>query len=367
MHFEAREDPELLIMGPYTLYRTESQKPHDYSFDDGMQPLRAGEVNSWIVKRQTANDAPNYFFTKDFKSYLELSNLQPQTGYNWLTTQLVNWKQLDGTPSQGILYKPENFDPYKKYPVIFNYYEKLSHSLYEFPIPEFTESNINIPWFVSQGYLVFTPDIHYTIGKTGQSVYNTVVSAAQYLSKLPYVDGKKMAIQGHSFGGFETNYLVTHSHLFAAAAEVAGTSDFISSYGTGKQYIAEFGQGRMGATPWQRPDIYIDNTPIFKADEVTTPLLIMHNKADFVVLWAQGIEFFLALHRLEKKVWMLQYDNGNHAVSGKEAEDYTIRVNQFFDYYLKGTPPPKWMTVGVPARLKGIETGLELDTSGRQP
>jgi dienelactone hydrolase len=378
-----KDAPKMLTMGPYTWYHVDSQIGDFYEFDSRMQPLKAADANIWIVKRESAEEAPNYFVTKDFKSYGVLSNIQPQVGFNWLTTELVNWKQLDGTLSQGILYKPENFDPHKKYPIIFNYYEYLSHRLYEYPNPEFTGDNINIPWFVSNGYLVFTPDIHYAIANAsnkvvGEWAYNSVISAANYLAKLPYVDAQKMAIQGHSFGGLETNYLLTHTHLFAAAAEVAGSSDPISAYLTllpfldsvehySKQVSIETGHELYGATPWQRPDLYRRNSAVLNADQVTTPLLIMHNVWDNNVQWRQGVEFYMALRRLGKKVWMLQYDYGDHSVSGKEAVDYTIRLTQFFSYYLKESLPPKWMIEGVPASRKGIDTGLELDYSGKKP
>jgi dipeptidyl aminopeptidase/acylaminoacyl peptidase len=119
---------------------------------------------------------------------------------------------------------------------------------------------------------------------------------------------------------------------------------------------------------WQRPDRYIEESSVLRADRVTTPLLMMHNKGDEAVPLQQGVEFFTALRRLGKKVWMLQYDKGGHGVTDPDdAKDYTIRLTQFFDHYLKGAPAPKWMTEGVPARLKGIESGLELDASGREP
>ncbi len=225
--------------------------------------------------------------------------------------------------------------------------------------------DVNIPWFVSRGYLVFTPDIRYIIGQTGERVYNSVVSAAQYFSQTPWVDAAKMGINGHSFGGYETNYLVTHTSLFAAAATAAGPANFISHYGgiQGKIYRANSGQAmyetsqmRMSATLWQTPDLYIKNSPVFSIDKVTTPILIMHNKADDLVPWMQSVELFTGLRRLGKKAWMLQYDEGGHGIHGKEAEDFTIRLTQFFDHYLKNAPPPRWMTEGIPAKLKGIET-----------
>lgn len=379
----SRERPEQLVAGPYTFYRTESQKPHKYSFDDGMPPVKALNVGCWIIKRQSDREAPNYFITQDFKNYRPVSQEAPQSRYNWLTSELVTWRQFDGTYSEGILYKPENFDPAKKYPVIFNYYEQLSHRLFEFPVPELTAADINIPWFVSRGYLVFTPDIYFqNASKSGKPpgywVYNSVVSAAIYLAKLPFIDGRRMGLQGHSFGGGETNYLVTHTHIFAAAAEAAGVSDLISGYLTlllmgqptemsDPQPGIETSHDKLGTTLWRQPNLYLGQSAVLRADHVTTPLLIMHNKMDEQIQWRQGVELYMALRRLGKKVWMLQYDEGTHVLYGKDRLDYTIRLTQFFDYYLQGALPPVWMTEGMDVRLKGMQTGYEMDGSGRIP
>ena len=371
-------NPVQLTMGPYTWFKVESQKPFYYSFDDGMKPIKATNENVWIVKRQTATDAPNYFITANFKTYDNISNVQPQKNYNWLTTELINWKLPDGTLSQGILYKPEDFDPKKKYPVIFNFYRQLSHRLYEFPYPQLANSNINIPLFVSQGYLVFTPDINYS-EKTAPitAVYQTVVSAAGHLSKLPFINPKKMAIQGHSWGGAQINYLITHTNIFAAACEFAGITDNISSYltlvsfnGT-QEHASRYSQTewQFGAlhTPWERKNDYLNSSTVLNADKVTTPLLIIHNKNDNQISWRQGLELYMALRRLQKKSWMLQYDNSGHTIYEEDAIDYTIRLNQFLDYYLKDKLPPVWMTRGIPAALKGIDNGLDRDSSGLQP
>lgn len=379
LYLNRRKNPERLVMGPYTFFHRDSQLPDTWLEIHIPGPVKARDENIWIVQRMSAIESPNYFLTKDFKNYTALTNLQPQKFFNWLTTELVNWKQLDGTNSQGILYKPENFNPKKKYPIIFWYYEQASYRMYEFIEPNFFDGDINIPFLVSQGYLVFTPDIHFSIasisGKTTYSnAYNSVVSAAMYLAKLGYVDSKKMAIQGHSFAGGQTNYIITKSNLFAAAAESAGTSNFISTYlslagpigkfGGERQQNSEMNQGRMGKNLWQNIDLYIENSPVLKANKVNTPFLIVHNMGDPSVPWAQGMEMYLALRRLNKKVWMLQYDEGSHYVFGKDAADYTIRLNQFFDHYLKDKPAPKWMTYGIPASKKGIDLGLELDFEG---
>jgi pimeloyl-ACP methyl ester carboxylesterase len=188
-----------------------------------------------------------------------------------------------------------------------------------------------------------------------------------------------MGLVGHSFGGFETNYIITHSHLFAAAVSTSGQTDFVSGYDYlnggvgGRQAVYELGQSRIGATLWQRPDLFIENSAVLHADQVTTPVLLMANKKDGVVPFEQGIEFFLALRRLQKKAWLLQYDHGGHMAdgegddSGADDKDFTIRSRQFFDYYLEGKTPPKWMTEGIPASMKQIDNGFEPDNSGKQP
>jgi len=328
--------------------------------------VKAKNSNTWVVRRESAIDAPNYFITHDFKAFLPLSAVHPQNSYNWLTSELVTWTLPDGSTSQGILYKPENFDPSKKYPLLLHYYEERSQEMYQFKEPAMISDGINIPYFVSRGYLVFIPDIHFKIGAVGESLLSTVVSGARYLSQASWVDSTKIGIQGHSFGGWETNYLITHTDLFAAAAEGAGSTDAISSYGglfggQSRHYIAEEFQGRARHNLWERQDIYIDGSPLLKADQVTTPLLMMHNKRDISVPWTQAIEFFTALRRLGKRVWMLQYDNGEHFVTNEDARDYTIRMTQFFDHYLKGRPPAKWMTEGILAREKGFKFGYELE------
>ncbi|MHA4811740.1 alpha/beta hydrolase family protein [Flavitalea flava] len=344
---EKKGDPELLIMSPYSIGH----------------PEKARDVQVWVTQRTCFSDAPNLYETKDFKTYTRLSNNQPQKDYNWYTTELVNWQLPDGDTCQGLLFKPGNFDPKKKYPLLFNYYETSSQGAFAYFPPALAAScNINVPYFVSRGYLVFMPDIHYRIGYPGESALNSVVSAAKILSQRPYVDSTKMGLAGHSWGGYETNYIITHSHLFVAAAEGAGPSDFIGDYngidgvngiGFSKQWVYEVAQSRMGCTLWQNPKLYWENSPIIKANQVTTPLLILHNKGDKAVPWAQGVELFTALRRLGRRAWMLQYDGEDHSLfQEKNIKDYTIRLTQFFDHYLKGVSAPLWMTEGIPASKK---------------
>jgi dipeptidyl aminopeptidase/acylaminoacyl peptidase len=369
IHLDTQRNPEQLTMQPNIL-----DGIAEYEVGGRSVPVKARAADSYIIQRQNALEAPNLFWTSDFKSFKKLTSLAPQKDYNWLTSRLITWKTFDGTTSQGILFKPENFDPKKRYPIIFFYYERFSNSLNRFLIPEENGAEIDVPTFISKGYLVFIPDIHYPLG-TGQGFgcYNSVVSAAKYFAKMPWVDTKRMGINGHSRGGFETLYLITHSHLFAAAIAGSGYSDAISLYtrvrpdGTSAIGAFELTHQRMNTTLWEKPRIYIENSPILKVDKVFTPVLMMNNKNDHDIPFEQGAEFFNALRRLGKKAWMLQYDGAGHVTHGNAAADLSIRMQQFFDHYLQGAPPPNWMTRGVPADLKQIDNGLVLDNSGAIP
>ncbi|POY37917.1 hypothetical protein C3K47_05160 [Solitalea longa] len=353
-------NPALLTMGPYLYY-----SPY---IAGGDKPVKAKDANVWIVKRQSASQSANFFTTSDFKKFTPLSKEYPEKKYNWLTSDLMSWKDANGRDMKGVLYKPENFDPAKKYPVIFNYYEKLSDRKNVYHQAEMAMDNINIPWFVSHGYLVYTPDIHYTVGEPGNSALKALIGSAKMLSALPYVDAAKMGIQGHSFGGYETNYIVSHTNIFAAAMSASGVSDAVSAYnyiwdtGSSNQQHEETGQGRMGGNLWDIQDKYLENSAVLSADKVTTPLLMMHNKADGGVPFTQSLELFLSLRRLGKRAWLLQYDGHAHSIIGEATKDYTQRMDQFFDHYLKGAPAPKWMLQGIPASQKGIDSGLELST-----
>jgi dipeptidyl aminopeptidase/acylaminoacyl peptidase len=364
-------DPEKLVLGPYLFYYTNYLMPVAANmFTLPLKPLKAENKNIWIVKRTGINNAPNYYITKDFVSYRPISNLSPQSNYNWFISELRTWRRPDGIINRGIIYKPENFDSTKKYPVIISYYAQASHRLYDFPQAGFSKSaHINIPWFVSKGYLVLSPDIYFEEGRTNESVFNSVKYAGEFLKSLPYVDSSHIGIAGHSRAGQFTNYIITRTNMFAAALEGAGTSDFFSSAlqllpdGAERRSIIE---PMAGATIWENPKSYISNSAIISADKVTTPLLIFHCKNDGSVPFQQALEMFLALQRLDKKVWILDYDNGGHLLTSQiDAEDFTKRITQYFDHFLKNQPAPKWMTQGIPAMLKGKYQGFELDEQSK--
>ncbi|HWW42272.1 alpha/beta hydrolase family protein [Pedobacter sp.] len=368
-------DPVKLTMGPY-IYKINSGNIPFNVYD--FSPLKAKEAENYIVRRMSVNEAPNYFSTRDFRSFNKLTDFNPHNDYNWYTTELHSWKSFDGRTLQGVLYKPENFDPNKKYPVIFYYYQKLSDGLNAYLEPEYSYGALDIPSYVSNGYLVFCPDIYYSIGDPMQGTYDAVVSSAEYLSKLPFVNSRKMGIQGHSWGAIQTNYLVTQTNLFVAACSSSGVGDWISKSGTlrGNPTIGysnslsedfELGQSRMGTALSENLAGYIKNSPVLHINKVITPLLIMQTKNDPACPYPNTLELFLELRRLGKKAWMLVYPKGNHVLNGDESKDFTIRMQQFFDHYLKDKPAPAWMLDGTSETGRREDSGLKLDSTGRIP
>lgn len=338
-----------------------------WSFAD-LQKAKLGQV--YIFNKGRYEISPDvYSTTGDFVQATQLSHTNPQQkDYNWGTAELYKWKTFTGKAAEGILYKPEDFDSTKKYPVIFYFYEKLTDGLYNYQAPAPTPSRLNISFFVSRGYLVFAPDITYENGYPGKSAYDYIVSAAEDLAKRQWVDGQHMGIQGQSWGGYQVAYLVTQTNLFAAAWAGAPVANMTSAYGgirwesgMNRQFQYEHSQSRIGATLWDKPELYIENSPLFNLPKVTTPLAIMANDADGAVPWYQGIELFTGLRRLGKQVWMLNYNNEAHNLMLRQnRKDIQRREQQFFDHLLKGEPAPQWMVTGVPATEKGINWGWDL-------
>ena len=291
-----------------------------------------------------------------------LTNLNPQqSNYLWGSAELFKWKAYTGKLTEGILYKPENFDSTKKYPMIVYFYERNNATLHNYIPPAPTPSRLNIPYFVSNGYVVFVPDIWYTTGKPGKSAYDYIVSGTRALIKKGFIDSTHIGLQGQSWGGYQTAYLITQTNLYKAAWSGAPVANMFSAYGgirwesgLNRQFQYEHSQSRIGATIWEKPNLYIENSPIFHLPKVKTPLVIMANDADGAVPWYQGIELFTAMRRLGKPVWMLNYNGEAHnLIERKNRKDIQIKEQQYFDWLLKDAPAPVWITKGVPAVMKG--------------
>lgn len=330
---------------------------------------KAEEAESMVYRKQDFTHYPDVFWLQPDAPDVQLTQANPQQEeFLWGSVELVSWKAYDGTELQGLLYKPENFDETKKYPMITYFYEKRSNSLHNYISPQPSASIVNMSYLVSNGYLVFVPDIVYADGNPGESAENCVLSGVDAMKKLPYVDSEKLAIQGQSWGGYQVAHLVTKTDQFAAAGSGAPVSNMTSAYGgirwqsgLSRQFQYERTQSRIGVTLWEDVDLYIKNSPLFGVPNITTPLLIMHNDADGAVPYYQGIEFFMGLRRLGKPAWLLVYNDEAHNLRKmKNKQDLSIRMMQFFDHYLKDAPAPVWMEEGLPRTKKGKDLGYEL-------
>ncbi|HSE18375.1 MAG TPA: prolyl oligopeptidase family serine peptidase [Pyrinomonadaceae bacterium] len=324
---------------------------------DFNNPTKAKDADVMILTASRFDQFPDIWVTNSsFRELKRVSNGDAQrAAYTWGTGELVSFKNADGVPLKGLLLKPENFDPRKKYPMIVYIYEKLSQGLHQFRNPG-PGTSINPTYYVSNGYLVFMPDIVYTIGYPGQSALKCVLPGIQAVVDKGYVNENAIGIQGHSWGGYQIAYMVTQTNRFKAAAPGALVANMTSAYsgirwGTGlpRQFQYERSQSRIGGSLWDYPLRYLDNSPIFRADRVETPLLMIHNDEDDAVPWYQGIEYFLALRRLGKEAYMFTYNGEKHGLRKRiNQKDYTRRLQEFFDHFLKGTPAPEWMEKGIP-------------------
>ena len=298
-----------------------------------------------------------------------LRNLSDDVGDLWDSGEVRSSQTLyipyGGRPLEGVIYKPANFDPNKKYPMIVNFYERNSETLYEYHMPEPHRSTIDYRLYNSNGYIVFNPDIRYRDGYPGESCYNCLMPGVSMMIAKGYIDEKAIGAQGHSWGGYQVAYLATRTNLFAAIESGAPVVNMFSAYGgirwgsgMARAFQYEHTQSRLGGTPWSTPDRYHTNSPLFTMDKVQTPILIMHNDADGHVPWYQGIEYFVAMKRLGKPCWLLNYTGEPHwPLRMANRIDFQTRMFQFFNHFLKHEAAPKWLDEGVRAVDQPYELG----------
>lgn len=333
------------------------------------RPMKAKHAEVYIYTKEDLTTFPDLLMTKNqFKESTQVSNANPQIkDYRLGKGELITWTGLNGDQHQGMLFTPEDLDPNKKYPMIVNFYERSSDRFYNNRAPFAHRSTINYSYYLSKGYVIFNPDIHYKEGYPGQSCYNSVMPGVDKVLEKGFIDETRMGLQGHSWGGYQIADLLTRTNRFKCAESGAPVVNMISAYGgirwgsgLSRMFQYEKTQSRLGATLWENPELFLENSPIFTMDKVETPVLILHNDEDGAVPWYQGIEYFVAMRRLGKPAWLLNYNKEPHwPVKWQNRRDFNIRMEQFFDHYLMGKPMPAWMKRGVPAIEKGIRQGLE--------
>ena len=281
---------------------------------------------------------------------MRVSDANPQAAqYAWGHAKLIDYRNVSGKKLRAILITPDGFDPHRKYPMLVYVYEKMTGQLHSYVTPA-SGTVVNLARYANHGYVVLEPDITYRIGHTTASAVDCVSSAVRRVVAMGFVDPKRIGMAGHSYGGYEVNALVTHTDLFRAVESGASDSDLPSLYGgfweSGdvQQAYYERSQGRIGATPWARPDLYVENSPLFFVDRVHTPYLRIQDDQDGFVPYGQGVEFFTALRRAGKEAYMFTFIGENHALAKQPNKDYwTVHLDEFFDHFLLGAPRPDWM------------------------
>lgn len=326
--------------------------------DSHIDQLYYGNKQNILFCREQRFDlSPQVLFIKTTKpsKVLTESNTQ-QKKYYWGRSELIRYQNSKKQNLKGVLHYPANYDPQKKYPMIVSIYEILSKELHYYTNPGATNGiGFNITDYTAQGYFVLLPDIVHEDQNVGFSTVDCVVSATKQVISLGLIDPNKIGLTGHSFGGYETSFVITQTPLFATAVAGGGITDLKSFYLTvsrnnGKPDMWRFQtqQWRMGKTPFEAPLLYQQSSPIDHVENVTTPLLLWSGKQDEQVDSHQSIEYYLALRRLGKKNIMLLYPNGGHVISDPvQHADLTNRIRQWFDYYLKDDHSAQWITEGV--------------------
>jgi len=358
----------LIFRGEHELTRASGWFRHAFDASGAPQQLlwgdrqwrylgRAVRADRLLLTASRFDEFPDYWITdENFSPPQKVSDggaqLEP---FAWGSAELISYSNSAGVPLQGLLFKPANFDPQKKYPLIVYTYERLSQIVHNFFAPGFG-SNISFPFYASNGYLVYLVDIAYTEGQPGPNALECVNAALDAVIARGFVDETRLGIQGSSWGGYQAAYIITQTDRFRAAQAGSPVGNMTSAYGgirwfSGQPRLFQYEktQSRIGAPLTEKPELYLANSPVFHAQNVNTPLLIMHNEGDGAVPWEQSIELFLALRRYNKPVWFLNYAKEGHGlIRYANRRDFTKRMWQFFEHYLRDQPAPAWLTDGIP-------------------
>ncbi|GIU13449.1 MULTISPECIES: S9 family peptidase [unclassified Shewanella] len=333
----------------------------------GVSPLMEGDYKLKLLAR--SKDAQTIVYSKEQydlfpdlytanydtpqKAVRQTEFDQQRQGFNWSQSELVQWTNGDGKPLDGVLIKPTNYVEGQRYPVLVYFYRFMSDRLHAFPQMKLNHRP-NFAWYADNGYAVFLPDIRFEVGYPGETSVQALTSGVQHLIDIGVADPQAVGIQGHSWAGYQTAFAVTKTNIFKAAVTGAPVSNMTSAYsgirhgsGLARQFQYETGQSRIGESLFKSPQLYIENSPVFYAERIKTPMMIMFGDKDDAVPWEQGVEMYLAMRRAGKDVVFLQYqDEPHHLKKYPNKLDYSIRMMEYFDHYLKGKPAPKWLSEG---------------------
>ncbi len=321
------------------------------------RPQKAKDAEVLIHSQETFVDFPDYYAVDpEFRSPSKITDANPQQAeYAWGHRILIDYESTRGKRLQATLTLPAGYEEGKTYPMLVYHYEKMSPRHHQYSMPVY-DDRPHMSTYASDGYLVLMPDIVYADGTPGSNALECVIPAVEKVIELGYADPERIGLQGHSWGGYQSSFMLTQTDIFACVVTGAPLTNLISMYnilykasGNTNQSLIQFGQGRMGKTPWEDMDLYISQSPVHQAEGIKVPFLILHGTEDGAVDWNQGLEYYTAARRLGKEVILLSYPGEPHHLGKIENQkDFQLRMKQYFDHHLKGAPAPDWMTHGIP-------------------
>ena len=312
------------------------------------------EVYGWIAQRH--DDSPDLFLSSsaDLSGAKQVTRTNAfQDEYAWSRSEVIDYRSEKGTALQGALYYPAGYEPGRRYPMIVYVYETLSDGVHRYVVPSET-SYYNTSVFTANGYFVLQPDIVFRPKEPGLSVVESVRPAVEEVVEMGLADEARVGIIGHSWGGFDTAFLATHTDTFAAAVAGAAITNLVSNYGNhhwnsgiAETDHIETGQQRMVVPLYEDLDAYIRNSAVFNVHNMTTPLMLMTGDEDGTVFWHQAVEMYNIGRRAGRNVVMLVYDGEDHGLRQRKNQiDYQVRILAWFGHYLKGDEAPAWITDG---------------------
>ena len=296
----------------------------------GQSAMNADRFYSLKGKRETLL----YDLAKSKMQDLELGSVS-----DWVHTM------PNGDKVEGRYYLPPHFDATKQYPMIVYYYGGTS------PTTRFFEGSYSLPMYAAQGYVVLTLNPSGTTGfgqeyaarhvnAWGKVTADEIVSATkQFCQEHPYVNAKKIGCMGASYGGFMTQYLQTITDIFAAAISHAGISALSSYWGEGTWGIGYSTVASYNSYPWNNPQLYTEQSPLFHADKIHTPLLLIHGTDDTNVPIGESIQMYNALKILGREVAFVKVHGEDHIITAPEKKiEWTNTLFAWFQKWLKDDP-----------------------------
>jgi dipeptidyl aminopeptidase/acylaminoacyl peptidase len=320
-------------------------------------PRKADDAERILITRQSWTEFPDlHVVGTDFGERTRITEANPwREEFLWGRRILFDYTLSDGTELQGTLAIPETYREGERLPMVVRFYEKYSDQLHSHPTPVYRHQP-NFAGYVSRGYLLMQPDVHFRTRTTHSDMLEAVEAATQKVIDLGYADPERIGLSGHSFSGGGGAFIATRSDMFAAVAHGAAPINLVSEFnqlfvgsGANNHGYDIYGQGRYGTNPYDDFDLYWEQSPISGVEEMDTPVLYLHGEEDSIVNWEQGLEWYNALRFLGKPIIWLSYPGEDHGLRKLENRiDFQLRLQDFFDHHLKGEPAPAWMQDGVP-------------------